>query len=116
MLLLSDATLIGLPPGERCKFLGHRADLQVVKDDVKLVGVARPCRHPSYRRAGGARELGMDRGFLFDLDGTLVDFHRGGGARELFDAGAAKVYALLTARGCALPPFEQFARRHRSLA
>jgi putative hydrolase of the HAD superfamily len=60
---------------------------------------------------------GMDRGILFDLDGTLVDYRpRGADGRTPFEAGAAKVYALLTAKGCPLPPFEQFARKQRSVA
>jgi putative hydrolase of the HAD superfamily len=58
----------------------------------------------------------MDRGILFDLDGTLVDYPAAGDPRDLFDAGAAKVYALLTAKGCSLPSFEQFCRRQRSLS
>ena len=58
----------------------------------------------------------MDRGILFDLDGTLVDYPAAPPARELFDEGAAKVYALLTARGCSLPSFEQFCRQQRTLS
>jgi putative hydrolase of the HAD superfamily len=60
--------------------------------------------------------MGMDRGILFDLDGTLVDYPASADARELFDEGAAKVYALLTAKGCSLPSFEQFARQQRGIA
>jgi putative hydrolase of the HAD superfamily len=60
---------------------------------------------------------GMDRGILFDLDGTLVQYRTcTDDGQSLFEAGAAKVYALLTSKGCPLPPFEQFARRQRSLA
>ena len=60
----------------------------------------------------------MTRGILFDLDETLVEFgRRRADARDaLFDAGAARVYAFLTARGCALPPFEPFVSRQRRLA
>jgi putative hydrolase of the HAD superfamily len=71
------------------------------------------------RRSGQRhrRELGMDRGILFDLEGTLVDYPPAAAdPRGLFEAGAAKVYALLTSKGCALPSFEQFARQQRSLA
>src|SRR4051812_10385653 len=68
---------------------------------------------------GAARPRGtsrtMVRGILFDLDGTLVDY-RPADPRALFDAGVAKVYALLTARGCALPAFEDFCIRQRRLA
>ena len=62
----------------------------------------------------------MDRGILgilFDLQGTLLDPRpRTGDARALFDAGTAKVYALLATRGCALPPFERFLRQQHSHA
>ena len=65
----------------------------------------------------------MIRAVLFDFDDTLVDFrHRGGGggrgddARALFEAGAARVYAYLTARGCSLPSFEPFYSRQRRIA
>lgn len=57
----------------------------------------------------------MIRAVLFDFEGTLVDFHRGS-SRALFEAGAGRVYAYLTARGCALPAFEPFVRRQRALA
>jgi putative hydrolase of the HAD superfamily len=59
--------------------------------------------------------MGMDRGILFDLDGTLVDYPVRADSRSLFDEGAAKVYALLTAKGCALPSFEQFASQQRTI-
>ena len=57
----------------------------------------------------------MDRGILFDLDGTLLDYPAANDPRALFDEGAAKVYALLTAKGCSLPTFEQFARQQRAI-
>jgi len=57
----------------------------------------------------------MIRAVLFDLDDTLVDFRRGD-ARARFEAGAARVYAFLTARGCSLPSFEPFYSRQRSIA
>jgi putative hydrolase of the HAD superfamily len=58
----------------------------------------------------------MDRGILFDLDGTLVDYPPANDPRELFDQGAAKIYALLTAKGCSLPSFEQFAKQQRAIS
>jgi putative hydrolase of the HAD superfamily len=57
----------------------------------------------------------MDRGILFDLDGTLLDYPAANHPVALFDEGSAKVYALLTARGCSLPSFEQFARQQRAI-
>jgi len=57
----------------------------------------------------------MIRAVLFDLDDTLVDFRRGD-RRALFEAGAARVYAFLTARGCSLPSFEPFYSRQRAIA
>jgi putative hydrolase of the HAD superfamily len=59
--------------------------------------------------------MGIDRGILFDLDGTLIDYPPRSDPRALFDEGAAKVYALLTARGCSLPSFEQFAAQQRTV-
>jgi FMN phosphatase YigB (HAD superfamily) len=56
----------------------------------------------------------MIRAILFDFDDTLVDFHPSN-PRALFDAGAARVYAFLTAKGCSLPAFEPFSRRQRSI-
>jgi FMN phosphatase YigB (HAD superfamily) len=61
----------------------------------------------------------MIRAVLFDFDDTLVDFrhrHRRDDARALFEAGAARVYAYLTARGCSLPSFEPFYSRQRAIA
>jgi len=58
----------------------------------------------------------MIRAVLFDFDDTLVDFRRRGDARALFEAGAARVYAYLTARGCSLPSFEPFYSRQRAIA
>ena len=58
----------------------------------------------------------MIRAVLFDFDDTLVDFHRRGDERALFEAGAARVYAYLTARGCSLPAFEPFYSRQRAIA
>lgn len=57
----------------------------------------------------------MIRAVLFDLDDTLVDFRRAE-PRALFEAGAARVYAYLTARGCSLPSFEPFYSRQRGIA
>jgi putative hydrolase of the HAD superfamily len=57
----------------------------------------------------------MIRAVLFDFDDTLVDFRRGE-PRALFEAGAARVYAYLTARGCSLPAFEPFYSRQRAIA
>ena len=57
----------------------------------------------------------MIRAVLFDFDDTLVDFRRGD-PRALFEAGAARVYAYLTARGCSLPSFEPFYSRQRRIA
>lgn len=57
----------------------------------------------------------MIRAVLFDLDDTLVDFHSAD-PRALFDAGAGRVYAYLTAKGCSLPAFEQFCKRQRRIA
>lgn len=57
----------------------------------------------------------MIRGVLFDLDDTLVDFRSGLDTRALFEAGAARVYAFLTAKGCSLPAFEPFCNRQRAL-
>lgn len=56
----------------------------------------------------------MIRAVLFDLDDTLVDFRRAE-PRALFEAGAARVYAYLTARGCSLPSFEPFYSRQRRI-
>jgi len=58
----------------------------------------------------------MIRAVLFDLDDTLVDFRQRDDSRGLFEAGAARVYAYLTARGCSLPSFEPFYSRQRSIA
>ena len=58
----------------------------------------------------------MIRAVLFDFDDTLVDFPRRGDDRALFEAGAARVYAYLTARGCSLPAFEPFYSRQRRIA
>ena len=57
----------------------------------------------------------MIRAVLFDFDDTLVDF-RQADPRALFEAGAARVYAYLTARGCSLPSFEPFYSRQRAIA
>jgi HAD superfamily hydrolase (TIGR01509 family) len=57
----------------------------------------------------------MIRAVLFDLDGTLVDFHPTP-PRALFDAGAARAYAYLTSRGCSMPAFEPFRRHQRRVA
>jgi FMN phosphatase YigB (HAD superfamily) len=57
----------------------------------------------------------MIRAVLFDFDDTLVDFRRGD-PRAQFEAGAARVYAYLTARGCSMPSFEPFYSRQRRLA
>jgi HAD superfamily hydrolase (TIGR01509 family) len=57
----------------------------------------------------------MIRAVLFDLDDTLVDF-RPMSPRALFEAGAGRVYAYLTARGCSLPAFDPFLRRLRAIA
>ncbi|MEA2709112.1 MAG: putative hydrolase of the superfamily [Phycisphaerales bacterium] len=54
----------------------------------------------------------MIRAVLFDFDDTLVDF-RPADPRALFEAGAARVYAYLTARGCSLPAFAPFCSRQR---
>jgi putative hydrolase of the HAD superfamily len=59
--------------------------------------------------------MGMQRGILFDLDGTLLDYPASNDPRALFEEGAAKIYALLTAKGCSLPPFEQFAKQQRAI-
>ncbi len=56
----------------------------------------------------------MIRAILFDLDDTLVEFHHAS-PRALFDAGAARVYAFLTAKGCSLPAFEQFLSQQRGI-
>jgi FMN phosphatase YigB (HAD superfamily) len=56
----------------------------------------------------------MIRGILFDLQGTLVDFHPTPDARALFEAGAGRVYAYLTAKGCSLPAFEPFCKQQRT--
>jgi putative hydrolase of the HAD superfamily len=59
----------------------------------------------------------MIRAVLFDFDDTLVEFRgRRGDDRALFEAGAARVYAYLTARGCSLPSFEPFYSRQRAIA
>ena len=57
----------------------------------------------------------MIRAVLFDLDDTLVDFPPAD-PRALFELGAGRVYAYLTARGCSLPAFEPFCRRQRRIA
>ena len=57
----------------------------------------------------------MIRAVLFDLDDTLVGF-RPTTPRALFEAGARRVYAYLTARGCSLPAFDPFLRRLRAIA
>jgi putative hydrolase of the HAD superfamily len=57
----------------------------------------------------------MIRAVLFDLDDTLVDFHPPD-RRTLFEAGAGRVYAFLTARGCSLPAFAPFVARQRRIA
>src|SRR5687767_5303584 len=58
----------------------------------------------------------MIRAVLFDFDDTLVDFRRRAHPRALCEAGAARVYAYLTARGCSLPSFEPFYSRQRAIA
>jgi FMN phosphatase YigB (HAD superfamily) len=66
----------------------------------------------------------MIRAVLFDLEGTLVEYPpahrrrrpRASDRRALFDAGAARVYAFLTARGCSMPAFEPFVLRQRRIA
>jgi len=67
---------------------------------------------PQYTQNGAAA---MIRAVLFDLDDTLVEFRRSD-PRALFEAGAARVYAYLTAHGCSLPSFEPFYSRQRSIA
>jgi putative hydrolase of the HAD superfamily len=57
----------------------------------------------------------MIRAVLFDLDDTLVDFHPPD-RRALFELGAGRVYAFLTARGCSLPAFAPFVGRQRRIA
>ena len=57
----------------------------------------------------------MIRAVLFDLDDTLVDFHPPD-RRALFELGAGRVYAFLTARGCSMPAFAPFVARQRRIA
>ncbi len=45
------------------------------------------------------------RGVIFDMGGTLLDYHPpGAGWRGMEDLGAAGVYTFLHERGYALPP------------
>jgi HAD superfamily hydrolase (TIGR01662 family) len=57
----------------------------------------------------------MPQAVLFDFEETLADF-RPADPRELFQAGARRVYACLTALGCSLPNFEAFARQQRAIS
>jgi putative hydrolase of the HAD superfamily len=56
----------------------------------------------------------MTRAVLFDFDQTLVEFPPAD-PRTLFEEGASRCYAFLSAHDRSLPTFEAFCRRHRWL-
>jgi FMN phosphatase YigB (HAD superfamily) len=99
--------------------VGHRADCSRISADLQQSGgrlqllAAQAGIHLRDLRAHT-----MIRAILFDFENVLVESPRlSWGARdELFDAGAANVYAFLTARRCRLPDFARFRGRQRWIA